>query len=375
MKQYNVEVFDFKTLDFKDNTSISDFNYKYDYLDPQNYDIEVTADLNIAIFDWVSVKDSGRNFVGFVSAIKDNSVGTKRITLRDWLALADIEELLKISQYEAYDNAERFVLNTIVQSYAGNGKEYATLIEDLPLVGAGTRGVSEYDFEIEEIEEGTNFTKIYNCLDKFVYPAFKKYDIICSFIHDFNAKKITVDVSKKTFTPITIEADAVNILSKNIVCNKSTNQLTKIVIIDTDNYSSWRNYYLLSDGTWIHASTQEVLEYDRVHPTLLKYTTACATTTTIDGVEITKTFEENADIKADEMFNKNKYENYITLEVLADDELIKPLSMEIGQVVNIISEGKSYSSKLTGLEYDGETVKLIFGYVRYELTKILKGRG
>lgn len=78
---------------------------------------------------------------------------------------------------------------------------------------------------------------------------------------------------------------------------------------------------------------------------------------------------------ADEIFAKNKYTNFIELTMRADDTMINPLSMEIGQIVSIIHDGVSYDSILTGKEIHDGIVKLIFGTIRLELTKILNMKG
>ena len=84
-------------------------------------------------------------------------------------------------------------------------------------------------------------------------------------------------------------------------------------------------------------------------------------------------FIEKAHDKAYQTFSKNKYDNLIELELAVDDDLIKPMSLKVGQVVNIISEGVSYTSILSGREIE-DTTTLIFGTIRLELTKTLKGR-
>lgn len=85
--------------------------------------------------------------------------------------------------------------------------------------------------------------------------------------------------------------------------------------------------------------------------------------------------QEAVRAKAVAEFSKNKYTNLIELTVKADDPMINPLTMPIGQVVNIIHEGVSYNSILTGREVKGGLVKLIFGTIRLELTKILNMKG
>lgn len=78
---------------------------------------------------------------------------------------------------------------------------------------------------------------------------------------------------------------------------------------------------------------------------------------------------------AKKVFKNSKYQNLIELTVKADDTMINPLSMNIGQVVEIIHDGVTYNSILTGKEIKGGLVKLIFGTIRLELTKILNMKG
>lgn len=78
---------------------------------------------------------------------------------------------------------------------------------------------------------------------------------------------------------------------------------------------------------------------------------------------------------AESEFAKNSYNNYIELTVPQSDSMINPQNMSIGQVVNIIHDGVSYNSILTGKEISGGLVKLIFGTIRLDLTKILNMKG
>ena len=55
--------------------------------------------------------------------------------------------------------------------------------------------------------------------------------------------------------------------------------------------------------------------------------------------------------------------------------MITPLSLNIGRVVNIIHNGVAYNSILTGKEISNSLVKLIFGTIRLDLTKILNMKG
>lgn len=84
-------------------------------------------------------------------------------------------------------------------------------------------------------------------------------------------------------------------------------------------------------------------------------------------------FDYAAEDKAAKTFANNKYENNIELVCLNDDSLINPVDMDVGQVVDIMDGSKVYETILTGKQISDVTT-LIFGNVRVELTKILKGR-
>ena len=85
--------------------------------------------------------------------------------------------------------------------------------------------------------------------------------------------------------------------------------------------------------------------------------------------------------RAGSIFGKNTYSNLIEFMVSKYDPLICPIEMirpstsEIGLVMNVIHNGKSYNSVLTGMEIGAGKAKLIFGTVRLDLTKILNMKG
>ena len=74
-------------------------------------------------------------------------------------------------------------------------------------------------------------------------------------------------------------------------------------------------------------------------------------------------------------FATTKFKNVIELSFMATDSMINPLTMNISQIVEIIKDGKSYNSVLTGREIKNGLVKLIFGMIRLDLTKILNMKG
>jgi phage protein D len=59
-------------------------------------------------------------------------------------------------------------------------------------------------------------------------------------------------------------------------------------------------------------------------------------------------------------------------KLMNDDEMIDPADLIIGQLVSVKYQGVNYDSILTGYERNS-TTKLIFGTIRIELSKIIKG--
>ena len=79
---------------------------------------------------------------------------------------------------------------------------------------------------------------------------------------------------------------------------------------------------------------------------------------------------------ANKLFQTGKYKNLIELTIPRGDALIKPYSLSSGQSVNVIYKGASYPSVYTGFSFlKNGLMKLVFGMIRVELTKILNMKG
>ena len=76
------------------------------------------------------------------------------------------------------------------------------------------------------------------------------------------------------------------------------------------------------------------------------------------------------------LFGQARYKNLIELTVTRDDTLVQPLRIPMSRPVDIIHEGVTYKSILTGFSLlKNGLCKLIFGLIRVELTKILNMKG
>ena len=146
---------------------------------------------------------------------------------------------------------------------------------------------------------------------------------------------------------------------------------------DVNNFMSFGWTFNSSDSLIYDADSivvgQETWTEEDEFETAIEAWAETAAAETYGEVTALSIFIEKAHDKAYQTFSKNKYDNLIELEMAIDDDLINPMTLKTGQVVNIISEGVSYTSILSGREIE-DTTTLIFGTIRLELTKTLKGR-
>lgn len=150
-------------------------------------------------------------------------------------------------------------------------------------------------------------------------------------------------------TKTTLAADAVEI-----------NQYLSLgLLINADGYVTTSDSTVITDTTFI---TDAITTYS-----------TSAELDTEAARQASEAFLTKASAKAAANFAKNKYENLIEIEVMNDDSLLAPADMRTGQKVSVIHDGTSYSSIYTGKKISTNTT-LIFGLIRLELTKKLKGR-
>ena len=154
-----------------------------------------------------------------------------------------------------------------------------------------------------------------------------------------------------------IEADLPNVISKRITIKSVSSDVNKLIIYDATDYVNKRVYYLHSDLSY------DTEDRDRVTPV------NCEIMSVMPDEETT--FESAAIREAYNKFANLSYSNLIELTVMKGDSLVHPEEMAFGQVVEIISGGVKYTSILTGRE-TGKNIKLIFGTVRLDLTKVLR---
>lgn len=142
--------------------------------------------------------------------------------------------------------------------------------------------------------------------------------------------------------------------------NETTDDINKLVIYNQADLATNIIYYKHPDGSYDTNNT------NRLVPVFYGITSV--------AVNEGDTFASVAKDAADKQFDVDSFNNLIELTVQNDDELVNPDRIAIGHAVNVISNGTSYNSILTGFER-GIKTKLIFGSIRLDLTQILKKGG
>lgn len=147
------------------------------------------------------------------------------------------------------------------------------------------------------------------------------------------------------------------------ICEQEARAAAKDYYTDSylaDYYDDWMEYTRIACG-------QEVWNaYTFNQKTTQKNNNLNAFLMTIDDE-----WNAEADAKAYEILNPQKYDQEIVLSFHINDLIVHPMAMVIGTVVTIYYEGNQYTSILASRAIEGNKITLTFGALRTELTKKL----
>lgn len=363
MRQYNVEIFD-RDMNYVSNTSCEDASIKEDYLDPEKYSVEL-YDVNPRINYFIHFQSDELDHIGIIESYEEKANKLTKVSVSELASLFDVDVIEDVSKI-GVGTMEEYIKDWIEKLFI-DGDTEMRLPLDITISSTTPDWLIEYEC-INEPDEDEPEPTMRACeltlFDDIILPAFNKYQIVLDYSIDLNRKRIHIDIGKNTAAPMVIESDMTNILDKKVIIRKAAKQTNLVIVYDEEDYTRSVTYYLHPDGSF------DKNNRDRVSPVL--YSVESTKKETEDET-VVKTFEEAALEKASDIFGKNKYTNLIELEMFRDDSLINPDTLKVGQVVKVISNGIIYDSILTAREIK-ETTKLIFGTIRLELTKILKGR-
>ena len=117
-------------------------------------------------------------------------------------------------------------------------------------------------------------------------------------------------------------------------------------------------------------------DVDAANKTINAYKQTAAYEAEIAAEASSQNIQNILEEKANCEFEANDYSHNIEITVKRDDSLVRPLEWDVGQSFRLVRNGTTYDTILTGREImrDG-LVKLTFGTMRIELTKLLNMKG
>lgn len=358
MKPYNVEIF---TPDFEmvGHTNINELSYKEDYLSNDENSITVFAIPGVAKQDYIRISRGKEEYAGVITEIAygtDKSKDMQTISYKPLMELFHTDMLFDVNA-QGTGTFEQFIADAITGLYITNEDEKQNISG---LSVSAMTATTDWYLHITPSDKGGHYN-IVNLMDSVIIPALQKYNILLTAKLDVQDKKLLVTIGKVGGGEVTIESDLPNILKKNVVFKQVSADVNKLIIYDTsDDYATKTVYYLHSDLGY------DTKDMDRILPVV------CDMKAVSSSEEAG--FASLAQTEASNVFSQAAFSNLIELIMMNEDELVKPDEMPFGQIVNVISDGNSYQSILTGRER-GKNTKLIFGTVRLELTKILRRNG
>lgn len=355
MQPFNVEIFD-REFNLIQHYNVGAIDYNYDYLSTVENSILIEFNENVQKGDYIRIVNNTDSYFGFISSIAVNEAiqGYSELRFKPFIALFDAPILFDTTLQGSGTSLEQAIAD-IITNYWINNPDTEENIYGLEVNTIST--TSGWGFHITSDQKGLN-KAIINFTTSIIRRSLTKYQVGLYAEPDFINKKIVISIGVKAVSTFYIEADLPNVIEKSIIVNETTEDMNKLVIYDQADLTTNVIYYKHPDGSY------DTTDYDRITPVIYGITSV--------AVAEGETFADVAEDAADKQFDTDTYSNLIELTVQNEDALVMPSTLTIGQTVNVISNGMSYSSILTGVERSSKT-KLIFGTIRLDLTKIIKG--
>ncbi len=356
MPAFNIEIFD-HSFTMRSHTVADDVKFSEDYLSPDDNSINLlTVDAQKG--DYIRITNEAVEYFGIVNAVSSNEEGLVEIGYKSFLSLFDTDCMFDTDLQGGSTSLEQTLANIITSMFISSS-DTSMNVPGLSVTATST--TSDWGFNLKSDTENMHHC-IINMLNVLVIRSMEQYRVRIKVVPDIQNQSIVLQIGTNANEPVTVEADLPNIISKNVVIKETNNDVNKLVVYNTEDYTTTRTYYLHPNGTYNTTNSNRIL------PVVQEIR---GTAPERNGSTITKTFATMANSEAAEVFGSIEYNNLIELEMLNEDTLVKPYNLEVGQVVNVISDGMTYPSILTGRKVE-QTTTLIFGTVRIDLTKRLK---
>lgn len=357
MRQYSVEIFD-RSFNLVAHTNTGLITHSEDYLSPVSNELTI-FNCEVSKGDYIRLKSGQDEFFGIVNSVTTNSEKTITVSYGSFLTLFDTDVLFD-TNLQGTSTLEQVIANLITAMFISNSDTNMN-VQGLSVATQGS--TTNWGFNLKSDTENKHHC-IINFYDVIIARALEKYSVRIKVVPNIQAKTIRLTVGKSTANKAVIESDLSNVVEKNIVIKETNNDVNKLVVYNTENYTTTRIFYRHPDDSY------DTINSNRIVPVVQEIR---GTAPEYDGETVSKTFVTMANSEAADVFGSIDYNNLIELVVANDDSLVRPYEMEIGQTARIISKGKRYESILTGKAVGDKTV-LTFGTIRLDLTKIIKRR-
>lgn len=354
MTQYNVDFFDLSLTCIHHDITNS-FSVDDDYLSPSTSSITIAKTNKLAKNNLIYIQGL-YDFFGVITELEDDDY-TTTVSFEPYINLFNQNVLIDTNNQSDGTTLENFIANTI-KTYWINSSDSKQNISNLTI--SVKTSTTSWGFNLKSDTEDMHHA-IVGFYDTIIAKAMSKYAVAITAKPNFNTKKIELTIGKPTSDLFYIDADKDNVIIQTFTLKSPSTETNKLEIWNTANYTEKIYYYLHTTGKY------DTNDSDRITPVVLE---VMATTNSDED----STFAQAAAEQAASTFDGLEWTNLIELNVSPNDKLINPQSMAYGQEVYIIHNGSAYSSILTGKNLS-ETITLIFGTVRHDLTKILKMGG
>lgn len=354
MTRYRAEIYD-PDFNFISFGAVSSKDVKIDYLAEESSIIEIPSIIEASINDYVALRRSGQIYMyGIISAV-EYDIGRTTITFVHFMKLLNVD-LLEDPAIFKTTSAEEWLHDRLLDLYDG-----ADTFQNVYGFSCTYNSTTMIDYETASSEAGQMETiNLYS----FVQMLLRKYGIMLTWNLDFASKTVSLTIDTIDMDTVwTLKLGIADAPDYSIDIHSIEGTFNKIKYYNEEDLTETVTYYLHSDGSIDTDSSS-----DRLEP--VTYTEKTAAPDTTEGEE--KTFEEVALLDAQASMLNTDFNHEILVTFNAESKLL-PVG-ELGQLYNLVTkEGLSYKTVLTGFEeVDIKYLRMKFGYVRTDLTTILK---
>lgn len=351
---YNVEIFDMYSNKFVAHLVTEESRIEADYLSPSASVLSAPKDIELSLKNTVKITDEENKtvFEGFVSNI-DKETNSTRISVKPLIALLDEVSLINDNQ----QNYAWQIYHQIFKDFGSNVNRTVGSIYSVPWTFINGYIINNWQNEekiyndaplMSDMDLVIDAARLKNRWMRFELGA--KNDILGNPCYGF----------EKQTNFVVIEADLDAIIDKEFSFTESGGYNVGFIWSYDESARSWAYYpYVMNDDGTIEIDSVNN-KRKQMHDARINHKRYDKALTRAEADEIIKT-----------MLSPTETNFCIRLKVKKDYSLFKFGDFRLGQNVEIIHQGKSYKTNLTGYAIEGDVVEYTFGTLRESLTDLL----